>query len=55
VHLPPRFLNREQGGVQASLESVAGMNLSGVIPSHYDVLEPELHWRRLRELARRSG
>jgi glyoxylase-like metal-dependent hydrolase (beta-lactamase superfamily II) len=55
VHLPPRFLNREQGGVRASLEAVAAMDLSGVIPSHYDVLEPELHWRRLRELARRRG
>lgn len=55
VHLPPRFLNRDQRGAQASLEAVAGMNLQGVIPSHYDVLAPELHARRLRELARRSG
>jgi hypothetical protein len=55
VHLPPRVLNREQGGVRASLEAVAAMDLGGVIPSHYDMLEPELHWRRLRGLARRRG
>jgi len=54
VHLPPRVLNREQNGVRASLEAVAAMGLGGVIPSHYDMLEPELHLRRLRELARRS-
>lgn len=55
VHLPPRVLNREQDGVRASLEKVAAMSLSGVIPSHYDVLEPGLHARRLKELAKRLG
>ncbi len=55
VHLPPHVLNREQDGVRASLRQVAAMDLSGVIPSHYDVLEPELHVRRLRELTKRSG
>jgi glyoxylase-like metal-dependent hydrolase (beta-lactamase superfamily II) len=51
VHAPPCFLNREQAGVRASLESIAAMNLWGVIPSHYDVMQPELHARRLRGLA----
>lgn len=55
VHAPPRVLNREQRGAQTSLGMVARMNLQGIIPSHYDVLEPELHARRLRELAKRRG
>ncbi len=55
VHLPPRFLNREQDGVRGSIVKVAAMDLGGVIPSHYDVLQSELHWRRLSELAKRSG
>jgi glyoxylase-like metal-dependent hydrolase (beta-lactamase superfamily II) len=55
VHLPPRILNREQDGVRASLVKVDAMDLGGVIPSHYDVLQPELHLRRLRGLARRRG
>jgi len=55
VHLPPRILNREQDGVRASMEAVVAMDLGGVIPSHYDVLEPELHLRRLLALARRRS
>lgn len=55
VHAPPRVLNRDQAGVSTALKKVAAMDLDGVIPSHYDVLNPRLHARRLRELARRSG
>jgi glyoxylase-like metal-dependent hydrolase (beta-lactamase superfamily II) len=54
VHAPPRALNRDQEGVRVSLRNVAAMDLGGMIPSHYDVLQPELHARRLRELLRRS-
>ncbi len=55
VHLPPLLLNRDQAGVRTTLKKVAAMELSGVIPSHYDVLDPRLHARRLREFAGRCG
>jgi glyoxylase-like metal-dependent hydrolase (beta-lactamase superfamily II) len=51
-HLPSRVLNRDQHGVGESLAKVAAMDLCGVIPSHYDVLDPEVHWRRLQRLAK---
>ncbi len=52
THLPPRVLNRDQNGVRESLARVAAMDLRGVIPSHYDVLDPAMHWERLRCLAK---
>lgn len=52
VHLPPRFLNRDQRGVYGSIVKVAAMNVSGVIPSHYDVLDPSIHRQRLGRLVK---
>jgi glyoxylase-like metal-dependent hydrolase (beta-lactamase superfamily II) len=50
VHRPPGFLTRDGVRAEASLRALAAAGAAGVLPSHYDRMEPALHARRLRAL-----
>ncbi len=57
VHRPPGFLSRDRDGVETSLRTAAAMvdeAGAGVLPSHYDRMEPALHARRLADLASKA-
>lgn len=52
VHRPPGFLTRDGARAEESLRELAAARPAGVLPSHYDQMEPTLHARRLAELTK---
>ncbi len=55
VHRPPGFLTRDGARAEASLRALAAARPAGVLPGHYDRMEPALHARRLGALAGGGG
>ena len=51
AHRPPGFLNRDSRAAEASLRALATTRPAGVLPGHYDRMDPALHARRLAKLA----
>lgn len=51
THFPPAIFNSEPEKMQASVEKVLALDLSGVLPNHGDGVRPEVHLERLRKLA----
>jgi glyoxylase-like metal-dependent hydrolase (beta-lactamase superfamily II) len=50
THRPPAILNTAPEMIPASMEKAWRLNARYVVPQHYDVLDGELHRRRLEKL-----
>jgi len=55
VHLPPPILNTAPELIPHSLEKARSLNAQGIVPQHYDVLDPRLHRRRFDALLRKRA
>lgn len=53
THLPPGFLNAAPQLIESSVRKALALDPRHVVPQHYDVLNGELHRRRLDRLCRR--
>jgi glyoxylase-like metal-dependent hydrolase (beta-lactamase superfamily II) len=51
THRAPDFLSTEPERIESSLDRVRALNLSGIIPNHYDRLNAPLHLERLQNLS----
>jgi glyoxylase-like metal-dependent hydrolase (beta-lactamase superfamily II) len=55
VHRPPAFLTRDTERALRSLRDLADANPAGILPAHYDTMDPALHARRLQALVARKA
>lgn len=55
THLPPKFFNTNSEQILTSLDRALQLEITGVIPNHCDLANPEEHLTRLRLLAQRRS
>ena len=55
VHRPPPILNSAPELLGSSYEKMRKLNAQWIVPSHYDVLDGDLHRKRFERLVRVRG